>query len=124
MPETKDNDFTWKDFQAKNNGDLADVLGNFINRTLTFLGKYFDSRVPEPSPFEGDDEAVIAAIKKAPAAVGDLLENFQVKKALAECMNLARLGNKYFNDQQPWKTRKENPQRCATSLRSSSVLGS
>jgi methionyl-tRNA synthetase len=115
-PENRDADFTWKDFQAKNNGDLADVLGNFINRTLTFLGKYFDSRIPEPGPFEGDDETVIAAIEKSPAAVGDLLETFQVKKGLQECMNLARLGNKYFNDQQPWKTRKEDPRRCATSL--------
>ncbi|MFC1683352.1 methionine--tRNA ligase, partial [Candidatus Zixiibacteriota bacterium] len=115
-PENRDADFTWKDFQAKNNGDLADVLGNFINRTLTFLSKYFDARIPEPGPFEGDDETVLTAIKKAPAAVGDLLENFQVKKGLQECISLARLGNKYFNDQEPWKTRKEDSQRCATAL--------
>jgi methionyl-tRNA synthetase len=115
-PESRDSDFTWKDFQAKNNGDLADVLGNFINRTLTFLSKYFDAQIPEPGSFEGDDETVIAAIKRAPAAVGDLLETFQVKKALGECMNLTRLGNKYFNDQEPWRTRKEIPRRCATTL--------
>jgi methionyl-tRNA synthetase len=115
-PENRDADFTWKDFQAKNNGDLADVLGNFINRTLTFLSKYFDSQIPKPGPFEGDDEVLVAAIKNAPAAVGDLLETFQVKKGLQECMNLARMGNKYFNDQEPWKTRKEDTKRCATAL--------
>jgi methionyl-tRNA synthetase len=115
-PENRDSDFTWTDFQSKNNGDLADVLGNFINRTLTFVTKYFDSQIPQPGPFEGEDQAVIEAIKKAPSVVGDLLETFQVKKALAECMNLARLGNKYFNDQEPWRTRREDPQRCATTL--------
>jgi methionyl-tRNA synthetase len=115
-PENRDSDFSWKDFQAKNNGDLADVLGNFINRTLTFLAKYFDSQIPQPGPFEGEDQAVIEAIKRVPSVVGDLLETFQVKKALGECMNLARLGNKYFNDQEPWKTRKENSRRCATTL--------
>jgi methionyl-tRNA synthetase len=115
-PENRDSDFSWKDFQTKNNGDLADVLGNFINRTLTFLSKYFDAKIPQPGPFEGDDEATIEAIKRAPETIGGLFETFQVKKATQECMNLARLGNKYFNDQEPWKTRKENPQRCATTL--------
>ena len=115
-PENRDSDFSWKDFQAKNNGDLADVLGNFINRTLTFLTKYFVSQIPRPGSFDGEDQALIEAMNKAPSVVGDLLETFQVKKALQEGMNLARLGNKYFNDQEPWKTRKENPQRCATTL--------
>lgn len=115
-PEKRDADFTWNDFQTKNNADLADVLGNFINRTLTFLSKYFDGRIPQPGSFERQDQEIIAAIKSAPAAVGDLIETFQIKKASQECINMARLGNKYFNDQEPWRTRKEDPQRCATTL--------
>jgi methionyl-tRNA synthetase len=116
LPENRDADFTWKDFQTKNNADLADVLGNFINRTLTFLSKYFDGRIPQPGKFEGQDEEVVAAIKGAPAAIGDLIESFQIKKASQESINMARLGNKYFNDREPWRTRKEDPQRCATTL--------
>ena len=116
LPENRDADFTWKDFQTRNNADLADVLGNFINRTLTFLRKYFDDRIPKPGSFKGQDEEVVAAIKGAPAAIGDLIETFQIKNASQESINLARLGNKYFNDQEPWRTRKENPRRCATTL--------
>ncbi len=115
-PESRDADFTWRDFQIKNNADLADVLGNFINRTLTFLRKYFDAKIPQPGPYQEQDDALIETIKGAPAAVGDLLETFQIKKASQECINLARLGNKYFNDQEPWRTRKEAPQRCAATL--------
>ncbi|MCK4597302.1 methionine--tRNA ligase, partial [bacterium] len=115
-PENRDTDFTWKGFQSKNNADLAGVLGNFINRTLTFLQKYFDSRIPQPETFQAEDQTFIEAISKAPASVGELLDTFQVKLATQECMNLARLGNKYFNDQEPWRTRNDDPGRCATTL--------
>jgi methionyl-tRNA synthetase len=115
-PESRDADFTWKDFQAKNNADLADVLGNFINRTLTFLNKYFDRKIPQPSTLEPQDQEVMAAIERAPGEIGGLIETFQMKRASQEAMNLARLGNKYFNDQEPWKTRKANVQRCANTL--------
>jgi methionyl-tRNA synthetase len=115
-PENRDADFTWKGFQSKNNADLAGILGNFINRTLTFLQKYFDSTIPQPETFQADDQAFIEAISKAPASVGKLLDTFQVKLATQECMNLARLGNKYFNDQEPWRTRNDDPGRCATTL--------
>jgi len=115
-PENRDADFTWKDFQAKNNADLADVLGNFINRTMTFLIKYFDGRVPPAGDFDDQDRQVIMAIEKAPGEIGDLIETFQMKRASQEALNLARLGNKYFNDQEPWKTRKDDTAHCATTL--------
>jgi methionyl-tRNA synthetase len=115
-PESRDADFTWKDFQAKNNADLADVLGNFINRTMTFLRKYFDGRVPPAGDLDDQDRGVIAAVEQAPGQIGGLIETFQIKRASQEALNLARRGNKYFNDQEPWKTRKENPERCATTL--------
>jgi methionyl-tRNA synthetase len=115
-PESRDADFTWRDFQAKNNADLADVLGNFINRTMAFLNKYFDAQVPRPADFTEQDHEMVSAIEKAPGEIGALIETFQMKRASQEAMNLARLGNKYFNDQEPWKTRQENAARCATTL--------
>jgi methionyl-tRNA synthetase len=115
-PETKDTDFSWKDFQARHNNELADILGNFINRTATFIKKYFDNTVPQPGAFDELDQAMIQRLKTAPEKVGTLLDDFKLRDATRELMDIARFANKYFNDQAPWKTRKENPEKCATTL--------
>jgi len=116
MPESKDADFSWKDFQARHNNELADILGNFINRTLTFVHKYFDGKTPAASVFTAEDEQLIARIKEAPQKLGALIDRHQYKNYVREAMDLARAANKYFNDRAPWKTRKEDPEACATTL--------
>jgi methionyl-tRNA synthetase len=115
-PETKDADFAWKDFQARNNNELADVLGNLVNRSLSFVEKQFQSRVPPAtSPLEAD-RAVPAAVERTTAAIGQALDDFQVRRATAELLGLARIGNRYFNDAAPWVSIKEDRERCATTL--------
>jgi methionyl-tRNA synthetase len=115
-PENKDADFTWKDFQARNNGELADVLGNLINRSLSFVEKQFGGRVPPAGELGPADQAVLDAIAAAASAIGAALDSFQVRRAVGELMDLARLGNKYFNDSAPWATAKTDRARCATTL--------
>ncbi|MBI4551812.1 MAG: methionine--tRNA ligase [Candidatus Latescibacteria bacterium] len=115
-PETKDTDFAWKDFQARNNNELADSFGNFINRSLTFIARYADGRVPPPGDLQGDDRAVLDALVAAPDAVGACFESFQVRAAVRELIRLGNQLNKYFNDQEPWRTRKTAPDRCAATL--------
>ncbi len=115
-PESKDADFTWPEFQARNNGELADILGNFVNRTLTFTQKYFEARVPEPHELDDDDEQTLETVKNASGQIAELLDSFRVRQATAEMMNVARLGNKYFNDKEPWKTRKSDVDTCATTM--------
>ncbi len=116
LPETKDADFSWSDFQARVNSELADVLGNFVNRTLTFAQRMFDGQVPElVSPSETDREA-LAALAEFPARIGAAYDAFRNREAVFETMNLARLGNKYFNDTEPWHTRKTDPQACANTV--------
>ncbi len=115
-PETKDADFSWRDFQLRNNSELADILGNFVNRTLTFLKKNFDNTVPQPGEFDELDKEMLARLEKAPGEIGKLFENFEVRKAVSAFMDVARFANKYFNDQQPWITVKKNPQKCATTF--------
>lgn len=115
-PENKDSDFAWKDFQARNNGELADILGNLINRALSFIEKHFESRVPDASALSSADQDLLAAIETAVRDVGSLLEDFQVRRAVGEMMNLARTGNKYFNDSAPWATLKQDRARCAATL--------
>ncbi|MFC1735986.1 methionine--tRNA ligase [Candidatus Hydrogenedentota bacterium] len=115
-PENRDTDFSWKDFQLKNNKDLADVLGNFVNRTLTFIRKYFDGKVPEPGEFSERDNELLVLLEDAPEKIGKLLSRFSVKQATSELMHLARAGNKYFDDERPWATRKTDMRRCGTSL--------
>ncbi len=114
-PETKDSDFTWKEFQQRNNGELADILGNFINRTLTFARKRFD-KVPAKGKLDQTDQAMIDELKKAPTVLGNAIERFELRKAASALMNVARMANKYFNDKEPWKTAKEDPEQCATTL--------
>jgi len=115
-PETKDNDFTWKDFQAKNNNELVAILGNFINRSLVLTHKYFDGKVPPAGSLQPVDEAVIEKLKLAPKQIGDALDQFKFREALFQLIDLARTGNKYLADTEPWKAIKNEPERVATIL--------
>jgi len=115
-PENKDSDFAWKDFQARNNGELADILGNLVNRSLSFVEKHFEAKVPEAAALSSADQEVLAAVDTAVTSIGSLLDDFQVRRAVGEVMNLARAGNKYFNDGAPWTTLKQDPARCAATL--------
>lgn len=115
-PETKDADFTWADFQAKNNNELLAILGNFINRTVVLTHKYYQGVIPElGTPTELEQE-VLEKIKEFPTTIGNSIEKFRFREALAEYMNLARLGNKYLTDAEPWKKQKENPEMVKTIL--------
>jgi len=116
IPETKDSDFAWKDFQARHNNELADILGNFINRTLTFTHKYFKGKVPTLGEFDSLDNQLITNLKNSPAKIGSLIDKFQFRPALKELMDLGRFANKYFNDQEPWKNIKNDDQKCATTI--------
>ena len=116
LPETKDSDFYWKDFQAKNNNELADIYGNFINRTITFVTKNFGNSVPKRSELNERDREILSYVQSAPKRIGDLIENFKFRDATMEMMNVARAANKYFNDSEPWKTFKSDPAQCGTSL--------
>ncbi|MBI2270285.1 MAG: methionine--tRNA ligase [Bacteroidetes bacterium] len=113
-PETKDNDFTWKDLQAKNNNELVAILGNFINRTLVLTDKYYGGKVPEADQFSKNDLSLLEEIVKYPKKIGDSLDNFRFREALAELMNLARLGNKYLADNEPWKIAATDEKRVRT----------
>lgn len=115
-PETKDNDFTWKDFQAKNNNELLAIFGNFVNRTLVLVHKYFDGKVPELNGLNEVDKKVMEEIKAFPGRIGGSLDAFRFRESQAEMMNLARLGNKYLTDSEPWKVFKEDPERVKTIL--------
>lgn len=116
LPEYRDSDFYWKDFQAKNNNELADIFGNFINRTLAFAARTFNGIVPEAGVHTALDDAIVAAMKRAPGAIGACYEQYRFRDGLLETMNLARAANKYFNDCEPWKTAKSDPTRCATTI--------
>lgn len=116
MPETKDNDFTWKDFQTRNNSELVAILGNFVNRAMVLTQKYFDSKVPAIAELDNYDRETLAEIPKLKQSIEQNLDEFRFREALKEAMNLARLGNKYLADTEPWKVYKTNPQRVATIL--------
>src|SRR5690554_140354 len=116
LPESKDSDFSWKDFQARVNNELVAILGNFINRTLTFTSNFADSKVPElVNPSQTDLDA-LAQINLQKKKVTEAYESFRFKEALQESINLARFGNKYFTETEPWKTREANPQACSNTL--------
>jgi len=115
LPETKDNDFTWADFVARNNNELVAVLGNFVNRVLTLLQKQCGGRAPLVTP-DADDQAALAQIAAQAQAIGRSLEQFRFREALGELMNLARAGNKYLADMEPWHVVKTDPQRAHTIL--------
>ncbi len=113
-PETKDNDFTWKDFQARNNNELVAILGNFVNRALVLTHKYFGGSVPEAGELQDIDRQAIDEFKGTKAKLGDNIEHFHFREALKEAMNLARIGNKYLADTEPWKLAKIDMARVQT----------
>jgi methionyl-tRNA synthetase len=113
-PETKDNDFTWKDFQARNNNELVAIFGNFINRVVVLTNKYFDGIVPTPNAFSEVDEATLTAVKAYPAVIASAIERYRFREGGQELMNLARLGNKYLADEEPWKVIKTDANRVNT----------
>ena len=115
-PETKDNNFTWKDYQARNNKELVAVYGNFVNRALQLTKKYYDGVVPQPGEFTPQDEETISEFQNVKAEVERLLEAFRFRDAQKEAMNLARIGNKYLADAEPWKVVKTDPERVKTVL--------
>ncbi len=113
-PETKDNDFTWKDFQARNNNELVAIFGNFINRVVVLTNKYYDGVVPKPDKLSEVDLRTLKKLSKFPEIISSSIERYRFREALSELMNLARLGNKYLADEEPWKVIKENPERVQT----------
>jgi len=113
-PETKDNDFTWKDYQARNNNELVAVYGNFVNRALQLTQKYYNGVVPQCGELTDTDKATLAEFKDVKDRLESLLDNFKFREALKEAMNLARIGNKYIADEEPWKVIKTDPERVKT----------
>jgi len=113
-PENKDNDFTWKDFQAKNNNELVAIFGNFINRVVVLTNKYYQGIIPSPGEFTEVDEDTLAAIKDFPKSIGKSIQRYRFREASQELMNLARLGNKYLADEEPWKVIKQDEERVKT----------
>ena len=115
-PETKDNDFTWKEYQARNNNELVAVLGNFVNRALVLTGKYFDGIVPATQELTDYDRDTLAELPRLRASLENNIEQFHFREALKDAMGFARLGNKYLADTEPWKVIKSDPDRVATIL--------
>jgi len=113
-PETKDNDFTWKDFQARNNNELVAIFGNFINRVMVLTKKYYEGKVPQPQGLKPVDEEARHALRTFPQTISNSIEKYRFREASQELMNLARLGNKYLADEEPWKIIKEDPERVQT----------
>ncbi|MFT0713676.1 methionine--tRNA ligase [Flagellimonas lutimaris] len=113
-PETKDNDFTWKDFQARNNNELVAIFGNFVNRVTVLTHKYYDGVVPTPAEFSETDLETLKALKGYPEILASSLERYRFREGSQELMNLARLGNKYLADAEPWKLIKTNEERVKT----------
>jgi len=113
-PETKDNDFTWKDFQARNNNELVAIFGNFINRVMVLTSKYYNGMAPTPQNFSSEDIAVLKLVKSYPVTISNSIERYRFREASQEFMNLARLGNKFLADAEPWKVIKTDPDRVQT----------
>ncbi|MGB2959528.1 MAG: methionine--tRNA ligase subunit beta, partial [Bacteroidota bacterium] len=116
LPEYRDTDFYWRDFQARTNNELADILGNFVNRTLAFTNRTFDGLVPLRGELDDRDRRIIEALRQTPSAAGDRFEHYSFREGILAAMNLARAGNKYFNDSEPWKTAKSDRAKCSTTL--------
>ena len=114
MPETKDSDFSWKDFQSKNNNELVSILGNFINRVFVLINKNYEGNIPKMHLLTSYDKNIISKIKTFPVIIGNLIENYKFREALKEMMNISRIGNKYLADEEPWKLFASNPMRAST----------
>ncbi len=115
-PETRDANFTWRDFESHVNSELNDVLGNFVHRTLTFVNNYFDSKIPEPQELDAKDEALKNRIESSPSKVSQLFDQFQLRSALEEIIELARAGNQYLSEREPWHLVKKDLAKTATTL--------
>lgn len=115
-PESKDNDFTWKDFQARNNNELVAILGNFVNRAVVLTHKYYEGKVPQRGEIFDIDQQVLDQLGQVPKKVGESIERYRFREGLAEMMELARMGNKYLADTEPWKLIKTEPERVGTIL--------
>ncbi|MEX2463153.1 MAG: methionine--tRNA ligase [Balneolaceae bacterium] len=116
LPESKDSDFSWKDFQSRVNSELADILGNFIFRTISFTERFFESSVPELSNPTDLDIQTLKEISIQKEKIEHAYQSFRFREAISETMHLARIGNRYFTETEPWKTRKENPEACGNTL--------
>ena len=114
MPETKDSDFSWKDFQSKNNNELVSILGNFINRVFVLINKNYEGNIPKMNLLTSYDKNIISKIKTFPVIIGNLIENYKFREALKEMMNISRIGNKYLADEEPWKLFASDPMRAST----------
>ena len=110
-PETKDNDFTWKEFQMRNNSELVAIYGNFVNRVLILIIKYYNGIVPNPDSLDNSNKKIIEQVKGFPKSIGKSLDEFKFREAIKSLMNLARIGNKYLADSEPWKLQKSNPEK-------------
>jgi methionyl-tRNA synthetase len=115
-PETKDAEFTWKEFQTRVNSELADIMGNFVNRTLVLTNKYYEGKVPAAHDFTPEDQLVLTQLNEIPARISKLAYAYKLREAQAEMMQLARIGNKYLADNEPWKLIKTDPARVETIL--------
>lgn len=115
-PETKDADFTWADFQARNNNELLAIFGNFVNRTVVLTHKYYNGIIPEHGEYSDYEKEIVDKIAEFPKLIGDSIEQYRFREALQEFMNLARIGNKYLTDTEPWKKQKEDPEAVKTIL--------
>lgn len=113
-PETKDSEFTWKEFQTRVNSELADIMGNFVNRTLVLTNKYYEGKVPTIGTLTPEDQILIAQIQEIPTKISKLAYAYKLREAQAEMMQLARIGNKYLADNEPWKLVKTDPERVET----------
>ena len=116
LPENRDTDFQWKEFQAKNNSELAAIFGNFINRTFTFAHKHFNGEVPPKGVLNEMDKEMIKTISEYPQKISGYFKRYKIKEGTNEIMNLARAGNKYFNDSEPWLTVKTDKEKCSTTI--------
>lgn len=116
LPELRDTDFSWEDFQSRNNNELADIVGNFINRALQFAHKYFDGKVPEPGEAGEMENDLVQALKNAGKEIGESFDKFRFRDGVRAFMMAGKAANKYFNDKEPWKTRKDDIRDCATAI--------
>ena len=121
-PETKDNDFTWKEFQTRNNSELVSIYGNFTNRVLSLIDKYYDGNIPKSNSTDISDQEVLNEVISFKNQLMISLDNFKFREALKNLMNIARLGNKYLADNEPWKIKNDNPKRVEKILNVSFVI--
>ncbi len=121
-PETKDNDFTWKDFQARNNSELVAIYGNFTNRVLSLINKYYDGKIPNPDSKDNTDELVLNEVKSLKSKIELSLNEFKFREAVKNLMNIARVGNKHLAETEPWKIKDSDPERVEQILQTSYII--